>query len=583
MAMYLTGKIGNPELFTGRRKELAYFLGWVDGVKRQLSKSTAILSRRKTGKTALLQRLYNILFEKNDGVMPFYIEIKEGRKYAIDFCCEFLLTFVYQYLACKTRKKEYIRLAEQATFAKAINVAQHEGFDYLVDLIDTVETLVNEGRVDLVWSTVRNAPRTIADLYDDRIVQIIDEFQYLNSEIYWDRDKTNLADDFAVGYMSNAEYRNAPLLIAGSWVGWLRHLLHMMLPSRFRQYEMENLPEAEAVEMVFKYAQVLHIPVTEDVAYLLARVSEGNPFYLSALFYSQSPEKDLTTEKGLLKTLEFETLSHQGEIKGTWWEYIAKTFSTVNERHAKNLVIYLSKYREKETSRKELLDTLQLDMTDFELEQKLHALVKSDIIEQGRSNFYYRGVRDNIFDKVFRGIYADDIQEFDPQDITNDYQALFEKERKKYRQILGKLNYTKGYFAEFLIINQLKFHAYQEQEPFLAMTHNLPEDFRFVDYDSVWKYTTIPTEKRQLEIDILARAPEGEYSLLWEVKNRDTRKFSLQEAEQFLKNVEKVKVHEGLSKVVPLVFSLTGFTQETLDYCQVHGIVWSDDARWLEE
>jgi len=115
------------------------------------------------------------------------------------------------------------------------------------------------------------------------------------------------------------------------------------------------------------------------------------------------------------------------------------------------------------------------------------------------------------------------------------------------------------------------------------MTHNLPKDFCFVDYDSVWKYTTIPTEKRQREIDILARAPEGEYSLLWEVKNRDTRKCSLQEAEQFVKKVEQVKVHEGFSNVVPLVFSLTGFTQEALVYCQNHGIAWSDDIRWLEE
>ena len=178
-------------------------------------------------------------------------------------------------------------------------------------------------------------------------------------------------------------------------------------------------------------------------------------------------------------------------------------------------------------------------------------------------------------------MYADDIEEFDPQEITSDYQALFEREQYKYRQLLGKFNYTKRYFAEYLIINQLKFHAYQKQEQFFAMTHNLPEDFRFVDYESVWKYKTIPSEKRQLELDILARAAEDDYSLMWEVKNRDTRKFSLQEAEQFLLNVEEVKTREGLSKVVPIVFSLTGFTQEALDFFQMEGVAWSEDKRWL--
>ena len=77
MCIYLKEKIGNPDLFTGRKKELAFFLKWIEGIKKEISKSTAILSRRKTGKTALLQRLFNLTFEHNDGVIPFYYEVLE--------------------------------------------------------------------------------------------------------------------------------------------------------------------------------------------------------------------------------------------------------------------------------------------------------------------------------------------------------------------------------------------------------------------------------------------------------------------------------------------------------------------------
>jgi hypothetical protein len=77
MEMYLEEKIGHPELFTGRNNELVYLLKWADQIKDKLSKSTALLSRRKTGKSCLMQRIYNILFEKNDKVIPFYFEIKE--------------------------------------------------------------------------------------------------------------------------------------------------------------------------------------------------------------------------------------------------------------------------------------------------------------------------------------------------------------------------------------------------------------------------------------------------------------------------------------------------------------------------
>ncbi|MCP4395738.1 MAG: hypothetical protein GY801_00295 [bacterium] len=75
MQIYLKERIGKPELFTGRKQELASLLKWIDGIKKEISKSTALLSRRKTGKTALLERLYNLTFDKHDQVIPFYLEI----------------------------------------------------------------------------------------------------------------------------------------------------------------------------------------------------------------------------------------------------------------------------------------------------------------------------------------------------------------------------------------------------------------------------------------------------------------------------------------------------------------------------
>jgi len=44
------------------------------------------MARRKMGKTALLERLFNITFFKNDGVIPFYYEIKETKMWVVDFC-----------------------------------------------------------------------------------------------------------------------------------------------------------------------------------------------------------------------------------------------------------------------------------------------------------------------------------------------------------------------------------------------------------------------------------------------------------------------------------------------------------------
>ncbi len=72
-------RIGNPDLFTGRKQELAYFLKWINDIKEKKSQSTAILARRKMGKTAIMERLFNITFFKNDVVIPFYYEVKETK------------------------------------------------------------------------------------------------------------------------------------------------------------------------------------------------------------------------------------------------------------------------------------------------------------------------------------------------------------------------------------------------------------------------------------------------------------------------------------------------------------------------
>ena len=581
MKIYLEEKIGNPELFTGRKSELAYLSRWTDSIRRKISKSTAILSRRKTGKTALMQRLYNLVFEKNQGVIPFYYEVREGKQWAVEFCQDFYLTYIYQYIAFRTRNPEYVRMSQspRKSFSKALAGAQEVG-EYLAEDIRAVESLVREGRAGLLWDAVRDMPRALANQQNEFVVQMVDEFQFLNSEIYWDEAKTNKASDLAAGYLHTAEYKNAPLLVSGSWIGWLMNDLNTMLPGRFQYHYMENLPEDECVEMIFRYALIWDMPVTEEAACLAAQMTEGNPFYVSALFQSKYPDKDLTTEEGLRKTLEFETLHREGIIRGTWLEYINSAFPRVNEKYAKDIVLYLSKHRNRFVSRDELKKYLGLEMPDYELDKKMDALLRSDIIEENR--FQYRGVQDNIFDKVFRGRYSDDIDKFVTEEAPDEYKALFEKLQGKYESLSGEHNRYKGAFAEFVISHHLSYAAHGENDLFRGMMRNLPDDFRFAEYESVRQCHSPPLHRPEFQLDILARAGDEEYSLIWEVKHRETKKFSVGEAEEFLEKAGELIRIEGITKYVLIVFSSSGFTRETPDWLASRGIAYSEDARWLD-
>ena len=599
MHIYLEEKIGDPELFTGRKRELAFYLHWIERIKQKRSLSSAILSRRKTGKTALLQRLYNLTFEKNMGVIPFYYEVPEGKQWVVEFCQDFYLTFLYQYVAFRTRNPHYVEVSRKPdkNFIDAMQVVRQERLEYLADSIHGISRLVEKKSTGLLWHAVRETPWTLAMQQNESIVQIIDEFQYLNSEICRDEAATQVIDDFASGYMRTAEYKNAPLLVSGSWVGWLFNLLNHMT-GRFKIGFLEHLPIDEAVEMVFKYSQLEQVPVTDASAFLIAHISEGNPFYLSALMRSDCPNKDLATEGGVLRVLEFETLDERGGIKNTWKEYLYSALPRINAVHAKQIILYLCKHKAQHVLRRDILKNLKLPMTEEELEQKMEMLIRADIVQRGRTNARYQAVQDNVFDKVFRGMYAEDIETFDPQDITNEYKALFEATRKKYRQLIGKYSQEKGAFAEYQILKKLR-TAYRQPELFRSMIHNLPEDFRFVEYESVWSYYGTAQGRPDFQVDIWARPKAGAAeataeavgttaedvvptAVVGEIKNRENAPFTGPEAQTFLTKMETLKGMEQIADAIGFVYSRNGFTTPALDILQEHQVAYSDDERWLE-
>jgi hypothetical protein len=579
----LKERIGKPELFTGRKEELAYFLKWINDIKEEKSQSTALMARRKMGKTAILERLFNITFFKNNGVIPFYYEIKEVNMWILDFCKDFFLTFIYHYIAFKSRNPEYLRPESRSDFEVAAQIAKKEGLDYLVGIIKDAARAVAHQEIDILWEITRDAPQTIAFRRKEFILQMIDEFQFMNAMIYRDKDMKVPANTIAGGYLSTAESKIAPLLVSGSWVGWLMDELNNMLPSRFRYKYLGNMPENEAPEVVFKYSRFFDVPVTEETAFSIVRITEGNPFYISSVIRSNYPDKDLTSIDGLTGTLEFETLDDQGLIKTSWMEYMAKAFPKINDKNAKNIVLHLSKHRDREWNRDELRGALNLEMPDQDLEKKLQALVKADIINKGRSYYSYRGVNDNIFDKVFRGVYDEEIQKFDARVIRNEYNGELKKAKRLYKRLLGKLNYQKGYHAEFLILNRLLYHAGQNNELLKSVTRYLPADFDFCDYSRVWKYHSSPEYAKVFSVDIFACSlNENDYSIIGEVKNREQKKFSKDEVMEFELKFEEIKKRENLERVVGFIFSRSGFTKEAEDYCREKGIACSEDESWLE-
>jgi hypothetical protein len=70
-----------------------------------LSKYRAIIARRKNGKTAFVQRIFNQLWSANGIVIPFYFDIKETKTWYPTFAIDYYRTFVSQYISFIQRDK----------------------------------------------------------------------------------------------------------------------------------------------------------------------------------------------------------------------------------------------------------------------------------------------------------------------------------------------------------------------------------------------------------------------------------------------------------------------------------------------
>jgi hypothetical protein len=434
----LAEEIGDPDLFVGREQEMARLLEWAEGTKRRISKSMGILSRRKKGKTALLQRFFNILYTRNDPqLIPFYYRIPEKRQTQVDFTRTFYRRVLTQYFASVTRTPEWIStVLPMGELKKLVASDRHLALD-----IETMEEML-ESEPTSAWIFAQEAGHRISQLKDVRILQILDEFQYLNKYVVSDDDSQRV-ELLCHSYMGAAESKFSPQIVAGSYIGWLGAILSHMT-GRYREWHLEGLTDEEALEAVYNYAYTYQVAITDQTAPYIAEVCDNDPFYIAATISNRIDEKDLTTEAGVRDALTLETVAGKGEIARVWREYLLGAFARINDTNARKIVLYLAGHEPEERTRVQIRDDLDLDMTEGELEERLYKLVMADILAEGSSNFHYRGLGDRIFAMVFRRIYGAEIERVTVADVDDDF-------KRELAAARARISVHKGAAAEYRV------------------------------------------------------------------------------------------------------------------------------------
>jgi hypothetical protein len=571
----LTEKIGEPELFVGREKEFRQINKWLGNIPKRLSKSRVILARRKSGKTAFVQRIFNKLWSDNGMVIPFYFDMKESKIWYPTFAINYYRTFASQYISFLERKKTLVN--KRLSLKQIRQYGIENSNELFIDDVDSLEYDNEKKRYDSMWETAYSAPHRFAEQFNCRFLVILDEFQNITRFVYPDKDyQTAPIETLAGSFHYHSESKIAPMLVTGSYAGWLLRVIHQYLeagrlrPTHFSPY----LTEEEGLQAVYKYAELYQEPITNETALQINELCMADPFFISCVIESDYEGRELTSREGVINTVNHEIFDKRAEMFLTWGEYIEKTLQRINgEQQSKQMLLHLNKYADRYWTTQELKDELHLNLDVNEIKRILIILSEVDVIERGTSDIQFKGLEDGTLNLILRHRFQEEIKGFLPN-FPKEFDQQIEELKAENRSLQGKLNYYAGILAEHLLAT-----AFRSKKRF-ALTDffkNVTDGARLNIVLVKERVKIQRDDGKEMEIDIVAQSSCGR-EILVEVKKRQ-KKMDLNVVEDFQEKVAVYQKRFPEAIILPAFLSLGGFTQEAEQFCETHGIATATEIK----
>ncbi len=564
----LQERIGNPDLFAGREKELRFAEKWLNFIPQKLGKSRMILARRKSGKTTFVQRIFNNLWNANGDVIPFYFEIAENNIWLPDLAIKYYRAFASQYISFVERNAS---LVEQPLSLEKIR--EYGLTKDISSFVDDVDFLVKENRPHglhtSMWDTACGGPHRFAAVYDKRFVVILDEFQNFGHFVYRDEACLNARDETIPGsYHGLSESKIAPMLVTGSYITMLLDICGKYLQAgRLSHWRLNPyLKSDEGLQVVYKYAEYFNASVTNQTSLMINRLCMSDPFFIACVIHSESENRDLSTQEGVIEAYNYEITDRNSMMTKTWHEYIQLTLQKINDHHAKNMLLYLSKHSDRYYTHRELKEILQIDLDLEEIKKKLLLLVEADVIEWGVADIDFRGLRDGTLNLILRNRFEKEINGFVP-DLRREASEQIRELQKDKKRLQGKLNNLSGQFAEYQL-----FTSFRSQKRFaLSDYFNGVTDTTQLNIVNVKQRVIIQRDNgKRMELDVVAESECGRVVVV-EVKKQKSP-VDQKSVEDFIEKSDVYAKQRPDKTILPAFLALGGFQEDAMKLCEQHGI-----------
>lgn len=568
------------ELFVNRQYELDLFWNWANNIPRRVSKSFALIGRRRTGKTAILKKLYNRLFNEQEAVLPVYITFDRylDRKEPItsyEFAEQYFMGYIGSYLAFRYRKPALIEPLNWQHLRQFADQVHDEYVLHLFEQYDGLWTgLIPHGLVQ--W--VINFPKAKARFGRMPTAIIVDEFQVLTN-VY--DPKQDVHHDVTDSFQQASETRWAPLLVSGSAISLLvGRALGGMLSGRFKYRYVDSLSRSHTHDLVFRLGRFTDVEVNEELAEAIWQLTEGNAYAIQSLMNSTCPARDkLPSLSTLQEVLIFELTNHQGEL----WQHYREEFEKYSHQLNEGLVtrrvmLWATKYPDERIDADEVAQELGLEVK--EVRASLEKLRWVDIVEK-IGLISYKGPNDPIMRRFIEYQHYTEIEKLAPAEVLKDW-------KKEYLTLRGHANNERGKFAEVHLGAVMR--GFDEREVDGAVYFNQAGPVKLPRFSKIEKRTGIVVDGVAIEIDLL-----GEYELPVDEQEDEEVKPDvgawLVQVEYAKKRIREKTVRDFLTQVAAMksqgyaittswFFAKGGFVKNAKKLLDEAGVLYSDRGQF---
>lgn len=318
--------------FFGREVLLEALYGTCSNAKNGAAESVLLSGKRGIGKTKFLMNFYNLVFQRHDGVVPFFYTARKYFASAEGFANDYIGSFVLQGLAFQGNEPAV--LSNIYSLEELREGAKEFGAQWAVDIIEGYLKVREEGVDTRTVFNALSAPYRSFGITGLPVIVIIDDISRIRK--FCEPKGNDIASDFWMPFADSIRSMRVPHIFSGVPHGIEKvYFEETLMADHFEMMDLPGLDEADSLRLFRAVCDMYGMKIEIEPADFAGKFG-GNPLYIKNFLQAARNEGDILSKE------VFERTYYNEITRGMTYRYW--TFFLKNHIHRPDLRKHSLKY-----------------------------------------------------------------------------------------------------------------------------------------------------------------------------------------------------------------------------------------------